>query len=74
MVMLAVNISVSEWGDMANVKRTTRDSKGNVLYTVLMTHASHSSAAGRFQAGVCGSLIIGKESWRISDNGSLSFR
>ena len=47
---------------MANVKRTTRDSKGNVLYTVLITHASHASAAGRFQAGVSGSLIIGKES------------
>ena len=47
---------------MANVKRTTRDSKGNVLYTVLMTHASHASAAGRFQTGVSGSLIIGKES------------
>lgn len=47
---------------MANVKRTTSDSKGNVLYTVLMTHASHASAAGRFQTGVNGSLIIGKES------------
>ncbi len=47
---------------MAKIKRTTSDSKGNVLYTVLMTHASHASAAGRFQAGVDGSLIIGKES------------
>ena len=50
---------------MANVKRTTRDSKGNVLYTVLMNHPSHASAAGRFQAGVDGSLILGDKSCAV---------
>ena len=59
---------------MANVKRTTRDSKGNVLYTVLMTHASHASAAGRFQAGARWLIDYRQRELRGSDNGSLSFR
>jgi hypothetical protein len=47
---------------MANIKRTTRDSEGNFLYHVLMTHPSHGSAAGKFRTGVEGALIVTNKS------------